>query len=151
MEKWKTVFPVFQNGGLEKWKTKEQTDFAAVPANYTASGKTVFLRVQENGFPEVFQRLFRAVIPRIVVAREEGLEAESLKVFLQDWMMLSATSFAKFAAPSQVPIRSSASEGRSFDNAVSIFRRLAVDFLFFFQFCFFMPRYSVQNSSGRCP
>ena len=82
MEKWKTVFPVFQNGGLEKWKTKEPTDFAAVPANYTAAGKPVFLGVQENGFPEVFQGLFRAVIPRIVVAREEGLQSKSLKVRL---------------------------------------------------------------------
>ena len=98
-------------------------------------------------FSEVFQGLFRAVIPRIVVAREERLEAEALK----DWMMLSATSFAKFAAPSQVPIRSSASEGRSFDSINRIFRRVAVDFLFFFQFCFFMPRYSVQNSCGHCP
>ena len=71
MEKWKTVFPVFQNRGRENRKTKEPTDFAAVPANYTAAGKPVFLGVQENGFPEVFQGLFRAVIPRIVVAREE--------------------------------------------------------------------------------
>ena len=36
------------------------------------------------GFPEVFQGFFRAVIPRIVVAREERLEAESLKVVLQE-------------------------------------------------------------------
>ena len=50
---------VFQNGGQEKWKTREPTDFAAVPANYTAAGKPIFLGVQENGFPEVFQILFR--------------------------------------------------------------------------------------------
>ena len=55
MEKWKTVFPVFQNGGLEKWKTKEPTSYAAIPANYTTLEKPVFLRWLENGFPAVFQ------------------------------------------------------------------------------------------------
>ena len=82
MENRKTVFPVFRKSGRENRKTKEQINFSTFPANYTEAGKPVFLGVQENGFPEVFQGLFRAVIPRIVVAREEGLQSKSLKVRL---------------------------------------------------------------------
>ena len=94
MENRKTVFPVFRKSGRENRKTKEQINFSTFPANYTETGKPVFLGVQENGFPEVFQRLFRAVIPRIVVAREAfaaGLAVEELLRHLAGFRRLDGT------------------------------------------------------------
>ena len=75
VEKWKTVFQVFQNRGAGKVENQRTISFLYYSGKLYDTWKTGFPEGDwKTVFQAVFQSLFRAIIPRNVVTRDERLE-----------------------------------------------------------------------------